>query len=70
MRRTTNQRIDGQKTFTNRVIVGTEINAGWGGSPVKFIPDDNSTKTLQFYNANPSDARRFKLLVPNPTEAH
>ena len=65
----TNQTINGQKTFTSRVIVGTEINAGWGGNPVKFIPDDNSTKTLQFYNANPNDARRFKLLVPNPTEA-
>ena len=55
----------------NRSVLetGTEINAGFGGGSVKFIPEDNSTKTLQFYNANPNDTRRFKLLVPEPTEA-
>lgn len=55
----------------NRSVLetGTEINAGFGGLNVKFIPEDNSTKTLQFYNANPNDTRRFKLLVPEPTEA-
>ena len=55
----------------NRSVLetGTEINAGFGGGSVKFIPEDNSTKTLQFYNNNPSDTRRFKLLVPEPTEA-
>ena len=55
----------------NRSVLetGTEINAGFGGLNVKFIPEDNSTKTLQFYNANPTDTRRFKLLVPEPTEA-
>lgn len=55
----------------NRSVLemGTEINAGYGGLNVKFIPEDNSTKTLQFYNANPSDTRRFNLLVPEPTEA-
>ena len=55
----------------NRSVLetGTEINAGFGGLNVKFIPEDNSTKTLQFYNANPTDTRRFNLLVPEPTEA-
>ena len=48
---------------------GTEINAGYGGTTVKFIPEDNTTKTLQFYNANATDARRFNLLVPAPTAA-
>ena len=53
----------------NPVQFGTEIKAGYGGLNVKFIPEDNSTKTLQFYNANANDQRRFKLLVPEPTEA-
>lgn len=66
----TNQTIGGQKTFTNAITLGTEINAGWGGNPVKFIPDDNSTKTLQFYNANANDQRRFNLLIPEPTQAN
>lgn len=59
------------KVKFNRSVLemGTEINAGYGGLNVKFIPEDNSTKTLQFYNANPGDTRRFKLLVPEPTEA-
>lgn len=59
------------KVKFNRSVLemGTEINAGFGGTTVKFIPEDNTTKTLQFYNANQTDARRFKLLVPDPTEA-
>ena len=66
----TNQTINGQKTFTSAITLGTEINAGWGGNPVKFIPDDNTTKTLQFYNANANDQRRFNLLIPEPTQAN
>ena len=66
----TNQTIGGQKTFTNAITLGTEINAGWGGNPVKFIPDDNSTKTLQFFNNNANDQRRFNLLIPEPTQAN
>ena len=56
----------------NRSVLetGTEINAGFGGLNVKFIPEDNSTKTLQFYNANATDQRRFNLLVPEPTQAN
>ena len=50
--------------------MGTEINAGYGGLTVKFIPEDNSTKTLQFYNANATDQRRFNLLIPEPTQAN
>lgn len=57
------------KLYRSVLETGTEINAGYGGLNVKFIPEDNSTKTLQFYNANPNDTRRFKLLVPEPTEA-
>lgn len=59
------------KVKFNRSVLemGTEINAGFGGGSVKFIPEDNSTKTLQFYNNQPNDTRRFKLLVPEPTEA-
>ena len=55
----------------NRSILecGTEINAGYGGGAVKFIPEDNSTKTLQFYNSAATDNRRFNLLVPEPTAA-
>ena len=66
----TNQTINGQKTFTSAITLGTEINAGRGGNPVKFIPDDNTTKTLQFYNANANDQRRFNLLIPEPTQAN
>ena len=65
----TNQTISGEKTFTSAITLGTTINAGWGGNPVKFIPDDNSTKTLQFYNANATDQRRFNLLIAEPTQA-
>ena len=50
--------------------IGTEINAGFGGTSVKFIPEDNTTKTLQFYNANATDQRRFNLLIPEPTQAN
>ena len=57
--------------FNRSVLeMGTEINAGFGGGEVKFIPEDNSTKTLKFYNNQPNDTRRFKLLVPEPTEAN
>ena len=67
---TGDQSIAGVKTFTSRTTFGIEINAGWGGNPVKFIPDDNSTKTLQFYNANATDQRRFNLLIAEPTQAN
>ena len=57
--------------FNRSVLeIGTEINAGFGGGEVKFIPEDNSTKTLKFYNNQPNDTRSFKLLVPEPTEAN
>ena len=68
VKKTGDQSISGNKTFTGRTTFGTEINAGWGGDPVKFIPDDNSTKTLQFYNANATDQRRFNLLIPEPSQ--
>ena len=54
----------------NPIQFGTEIKAGFGGLNVKFIPEDNSTKTLQFYNNNATDQRRFNLLVPEPTQAN
>ena len=68
VKKTGDQSISGNKTFTGRTTFGTEINAGWGGDPVKFIPDDNSTKPLQFYNANATDQRRFNLLIPEPSQ--
>ena len=66
---TSAQTVAGPVALHSSIEFGTEIKAGYGGGSVKFIPEDNSTKTLQFYNANPNDTRRFKLLVPNPTEA-
>ena len=62
------QRVDGAKTFTGCTTFGTEINAGWGGNPVKFIPDDSRTKTLQFYNNSGTDPRRFNLLISEPSQ--
>ena len=58
------------KVNLNRAVLqtGVEINAGFGGNRVKFIPEDTTTKTLQFYNENPGDARRFNLLVPEPVD--
>ena len=59
----------GPVSLRSPIELGTEIKAGYGGSTVKFIPEDNSTKTLQFYNNNATDQRRFNLLIPNPTQA-
>ena len=58
------------KLYRSVLETGTEINAGYGGLNVKFIPEDNSTKTLQFYNANATDQRRFNLLIAEPTQAN
>ena len=75
VKKTGDQSIAGVKTFTTGIVshssteFGNEIKAGFGGTLTKFIPEDNSTKTLQFYNANPTDQRRFNLLVSQPTEA-
>ena len=66
---TATQTVAGPVNLRSPIELGTEIKAGYGGGNVKFIPEDNSTKTLQFYNANPTDTRRFNLLVPNPTAA-
>ena len=66
---TSAQTVAGPVNLRSSIELGTEIKAGYGGGSVKFIPEDNSTKTLQFYNANPTDTRRFNLLVPNPTAA-
>ena len=63
------QTVAGSVAFRSSTEFGTEIKAGYGGGSVKFIPEDNSTKTLQFYNNNANDTRRFKLLVPEPTAA-
>ncbi|MBR3199615.1 MAG: hypothetical protein IKG27_06345, partial [Bacilli bacterium] len=57
------------KTNRARLEFGTEINAGYGGVTVKFIPENNSTKTLQFFNNNATDTRRFNLKINEPTEA-
>ena len=65
---TGDQNIEGAKTFKGSTTFGREIKAGWGGNPVKFLPD-SGTKTLQFYNNNPNDTNRFNLLVPEPSQA-
>lgn len=64
---TSAQTVAGPINLRSPIELGTEIKAGYGGGSVKFIPEDNSTKTLQFYNNNATDTRRFNLLVPNPT---
>ena len=56
------------KLNRSKIQLGTEINAGYGGGVVKFIPEGNSTKTLQFFNNNANDTRRFKLAVPEPVD--
>lgn len=66
---TSAQTVAGPVALRSPIELGTEIKAGYGGLNVKFIPEDNSTKSLQFYNANPNDRRRFNLLVPEPTAA-
>ena len=66
---TSAQTVAGPVSLRSSIELGTEIKAGYGGGSVKFIPEDNSTKTLQFYNANATDTRRFNLLIPNPTQA-
>lgn len=63
------QTVAGPVNLRSSIELGTEIKAGYGGGSVKFIPEDNSTKTLQFYNNNQNDTRRFNLLVPEPTVA-
>ena len=64
---TSTQTVAGPVNLRSPIELGTEIKAGYGGGSVKFIPEDNSTKTLQFYNNNATDTRRFNLLVPEPT---
>ena len=66
---TSAQTVAGPVSLHSPIELGTEIKAGYGGGSVKFIPEDNSTKTLRFYNNNATDQRRFNLLVPNPTQA-
>lgn len=66
---TSAQTVAGPVALRSSIELGTEIKAGYGGGSVKFIPEDNSTKTLQFYNNNANDTRCFNLLVPNPTAA-
>lgn len=50
------------------VEFGTRIKMGYGGGLVKFTPEDNTTKTLQFFENQPTDAKRFMLKVSDPTE--
>ena len=66
---TSAQTVAGPVSLRSPIELGTEIKAGYGGVTVKFIPEDNSTKTLQFYDNNATDQRRFNLLIPNPTQA-
>ena len=67
---TSTQTVAGPVSLRSPIELGTEIKAGYGGGTVKFIPEDDSTKTLQFYNGNATDRRRFNLLIPEPTQAN
>ena len=67
---TSAQTVAGPVSLRSPIELGTEIKAGYGGGTVKFIPEDDSTKTLQFYNGNATDRRRFNLLIPEPTQAN
>ena len=59
---TQNQRIDGQ------LEVGREIRAGRGGELIRFTPEDNTTKTLQFFENQPTDSKKLMLKVATPTD--
>ena len=50
------------------VEFGSQIICGHGGATIKFLPEDNTTKTLQFYNAQPTDSKRLMLKVATPTD--
>lgn len=50
------------------VEFGTRIKMGYGGGLIKFTPEDNTTKTLQFFENNPTDSKRLMLKVADPTE--
>lgn len=50
------------------VEFGTRIKMGYGGALIKFTPEDNTTKTLQFFENNPTDSKRLMLKVATPTE--
>lgn len=52
------------------VEFGTRIKMGHGGGLIKFTPEDNTTKTLQFFENNPTDSKRLMLKVATPTEAN
>lgn len=52
------------------VQFGQLIVMGHGTGVVNFWPEDNTTKTLRFYNSTPTNARRFMLEISDPTEAN
>ena len=52
------------------VEFGQLIVMGHGTGVVNFWPEDNTTKTLRFYNSTPTNARRFMLEISDPTEAN
>ena len=51
-----------------KVEFGSQIICGHGGTLIKFLPEDNTTKTLQFYNNAPTDGKRLMLKVATPTD--
>ena len=50
------------------VEFGSQIQVGSGGNLIKFLPEDNTTKTLQFYNNAPTDGKKLMLKVATPTD--
>ena len=58
----------GGLTARMNVEFGSQIQVGSGGTTIKFLPEDTTTKTLQFYNAQPTDSKRLMLKVATPTD--
>ena len=50
------------------VEFGSQIQVGSGTATIKFLSEDNTTKTLQFYNNQPTDSKRLMLKVATPTD--
>lgn len=71
VKKTGDQSIGGNKTFTTGVVsrasteFGTVIKAGYGGTEVYFTPEDTSTKTLKYGR---SGSGRFNLDFENQSQ--
>lgn len=46
-----NQTIEGNKDFRGDIGIGTRLKGGYGGGALAFSPEDNTTKSLQFFHS-------------------